>query len=79
MFEWDSRTLYEAPAAGTCRVSGKYETGRYYRDENNKPVFVGNSAAPKVVRDYVGLQTALGAVNAFKRGYSKSEWTAKRV
>jgi len=78
MITWDSKTLYGKPATGVCAVSGEYETGRWFvRD--GKPVFVGNSAAPDAVEDYVTFLTLLGQVNAFKRAYPKVEWTADRV
>jgi hypothetical protein len=73
MITWDSRTLYDPPAVGTCEVSGKYETGRYYL-KDNKRIFVSNSAAPKAVEDYVDFATALAQVNGFKRGYAKKDW-----
>ena len=78
MITWNANTLYAAPATGVCEVSGKYETGRFYI-KNDKPIFVGNTAAPKSVENYVEFKTALDQVNGFKRHYAKTEWTAKRV
>jgi len=75
---WDLRSLYDAPSTGVCEISGKYETGRFY-DRDGKRIFVGNTAAPKSVDDYVRFATMLDTVKQFKRGYPKSEWTAKRV
>jgi len=77
MITWDTRTLYDAPAVGTCAISGAYETGRVYiRD--HKPVFIGNTQAPKVIDRYDELLAALGAVNEFKRGYAKKGWNRGR-
>jgi len=78
MITWDSKTLYGKPEAGVCAITGEYETGRWYR-RDGKPVFVGNSAAPDAVEDYVAFLTLLGQVNAYKRGYPKAAWTAERV
>ena len=78
MITWDSRTLYQFPLTGTCAISGAYETGRYFV-QDNEPIFVGNGKAPEVVHDYVGFLTASGATNAFKRGYARSDRVADRL
>jgi hypothetical protein len=78
MITWDSKTLYDRPTVGVCAISGAFETGRFFvRD--GKRVFVGNTAAPDAVHDYVGFRAALGAVGEFKRAYSKADRWAERV
>ena len=72
MITWDSRTLYDPPTVGVCALSGAYETGRFYR-QDDKPIFVGSTKAPTSVEDYDGLAVALRAVNDFKRGYAKRD------
>ena len=77
---WNTYTLYEKPAVGTCELSGAYETGRFFiEEESNKRVFVGNTAAQESVNDYIGFLTALGTIDEFKRGYSRRERKAERL
>ncbi|MFQ5844322.1 MAG: hypothetical protein ACE5JG_04960 [Planctomycetota bacterium] len=75
---WDSRSLYESPAVGTCAITGSFETGRWFNRDGGR-VFVGDSAQPDVVEDYVAFKTALETVGQYKRGYPKSAWTARRL
>jgi hypothetical protein len=75
---WDASTLYDAPTVGTCAVTGAFETGRWFL-RDGKRIFVGETAQPEAVEDYVGFRTALGTVGGFKRGYPKTEWTAARL
>jgi len=75
---WDSRTLYESPTTGICAITGKYETGRFFK-KDGAPVFVGDGAQADAVEDYVGFLTALRTVGQFKRGYPKAVWTAERL
>ena len=79
MITWDSRTIYEAPTTGVCQITGDYETGRYYLLDGHKPIFIGNSAAPDHVHDYVGFLARTGTVQEFKAGYPKSERIAERI
>ena len=79
MITWDSRLLYEKPETGVCEVSGAYETGRYFWTDGNKRIFVGNTAAPTAVRDYIGFLTATGTVSSFKAAYPKADKIAERV
>ena len=70
---WNSYMLYDKPETGVCQVSGAYETGRWYVTDENERIFVGNTAAPDAVEDYVGFLTVLGTVEEFKRGYSRRD------
>jgi hypothetical protein len=75
---WDSRTLYEAPSTGVCAITGKYETGRFFKKSGER-IFVGDGAQAEAVEDYVSFVTALRTVGQFKRGYPKAVWTAERL
>ncbi|MHC4953644.1 MAG: hypothetical protein ACYTGZ_07125 [Planctomycetota bacterium] len=79
MITWNSRTLYEKPTTGVCAITGEYETGRFYLKDGVKRVFVGNTIAPAHVEKYVEFLTAVGTVDAFKRGYSRTDRVAARV
>jgi hypothetical protein len=76
---WNSRTLYEKPVTGVCAVKGAYETGRFYLRDGVKPVFVGNTAAPTAVDDYIGFLTAMGTVQSFKASSSRADAISERV
>ena len=78
MITWDSKSLYDKPTVGVCEITGAYETGRFYV-KDGKRIFIGSTAAPEHVEDYVGFRTALGAVGEFKRGYSKSDRWEQRL
>ena len=75
---WDNRTLYEKATVGTCAITGAYETGRFFTRDGER-IFVGDSAQPEVVEDFMTFKTARGTVDHFKRGYPKKDWIAERV
>jgi hypothetical protein len=75
---WNTTTLYEPPELGVCEISGAYEPGRWY-DRGGKRIFVGNSAAPEAVEDYLTFATMVGTVEGFKRGYPKKDRVAERL
>lgn len=60
-------------------MKGAYETGRYFLLDGVKPVFVGNTAAPTAVHDYIGFLTAMGTVQSFKASSSRADAISARV
>ena len=79
MITWNSRTLYGKPVTGVCEITGEYETGRLYLVDGKKPIFIGDTAAPGHVQDYVKFLAAMGTVQQFKAGYPKTDRIAERV
>jgi len=75
---WDSRTLYEPPVTGICEITGEYETGRFYKLDGTKRIFIGNTAAPDHVEDYARFLAMTGTVAEFKAGYPKTDRIAER-
>ncbi|MEM8883996.1 MAG: hypothetical protein AAGD14_08010 [Planctomycetota bacterium] len=82
MITWDSRTIYEKPVTGVCEITGAYETGRLYTLEENgkqKRIFIGNTAAPDHVHDYIKFLTHMGTISNFKASTPKADQIESRV